>query len=272
MSSESERSVEWYPGHMARAAHRIREYLATIDVVVEVVDARIPCSGRNPLLAKLAARQKHIVALSRQDLADSATTTRWLDDFSDRGLPAIAVDGRAPRSVARVASAMNRLAAERPSSKRVSRAMVVGIPNSGKSSIVNGLVRRAVAKTQERAGVTRQLQWFRVSRTVELMDTPGILPPKIRDTAAQWRLAICGAVPNDRYDPEEVAGAFHRWLVARHARTRVPDLRVFASARGFRRRGGETDYHNAAQSYIRALRDGAFGRISFESPDDLSAA
>lgn len=271
MGPESEAIAGWYPGHMAKAVRRIREYLAAIDIIVEVVDARIPRSGRNPTLDALAGRRTRILTLNREDLADSTTTKRWLEEFSRRGLRAVAVDGRHQRSVARIATAVTGLAAE-SRSKGISRALIIGVPNSGKSSIVNGLMRRAVAKTANRAGVTRQLQWFRLAPGVELMDTPGVLPPTRLDASAQWKLAICGALPRDRYDPQHVAGAFYGWLVARHPRTRVPSPQAFAAARGFKRRGGEIDHHNAAQSYIRALNDGAFGRISFESPDDAEAA
>jgi ribosome biogenesis GTPase A len=271
MGSESEAIAGWYPGHMAKAVRRIRESLAAIDIIVEVVDARIPRSGRNPTLDALADRRMRILTLSREDLADSATTKRWLEDFARRGLRAVAVDGRHPRSVARIATTVTRLAAGR-ASKGISRALIIGVPNSGKSSIVNGLMRRAVAKTANRAGVTRQLQWFRLAPGVELMDTPGVLPPTRLDASAQWKLAVCGALPHDRYDPQHVAGTFYSWLVARDPRTRVPSPHAFAAARGFKRRGGAIDYHNAAQSYIRALYDGAFGRISFESPDDAEAA
>ncbi len=104
------------------------------------------------------------------------------------------------------------------------------------------------------------------------MDTPGLLPPKLATRDTQWKLAICGAVPRDLYDPAEVAAAFHHWLLAQNARTEVPDLATFAARRGFIRQRGEIDYHNAAQSYIRAFNDGAFGRISLEAPDDPEAA
>lgn len=265
-----ERQVAWYPGHMAKAARRIREYLRSIDVVVEVVDARIARGGRNPLLDELAARRTRVVALNRQDLADPATTKRWLNYFSDHGANAVAVDGRSQRSVARVATAI--ALSSRKAGTGASRAMIVGIPNSGKSSIVNGLLRRAAAKTEDRAGVTRHAQWFRLARNVELMDTPGVLPPKIASASAQWKLAMCGAVPRDHFDPQEVAAAFHRWLLSRDPRTQVPDLAAFAAHRGFVRRGGEVDYHNAAQSYIHAFNDGVFGRISLEAPDDPEAA
>jgi len=261
--------VSWYPGHMAKAARRLREYLQTIDIVIEVIDARIADSGRNPLLDEMAGRRKRVVALSRNDLADPATTKAWLRALAQPGSDSVAVDARAPRSVGRIAAAIAHLSAE---ARGIARAMIVGIPNSGKSSVVNGLLRRAAAKTEDRAGVTRQLQWFRLARNVELMDTPGVLPPKIAGDAAAWKLALCGALPRERYDPQEVAAAFHSWLRARRPTTQVPDLATFATRRGFVRRGGETDYHNAAQSYIRAFNDGVFGRISLEAPDDTEAA
>jgi ribosome biogenesis GTPase A len=269
---ELERQVQWYPGHMAKAARRIREFLRSIDIVVEVVDARVPSSGRNPLLDELAAKRIRVIALNREDLADPTTTKRWLDEFSHQGATAVAVDGRAQRSAARVAAALSAAAAHQASSAGISRAMIVGVPNSGKSTIVNALLRRAAAKTEDRAGVTRQMQWFRLSPNVELMDTPGVLPPKIPTAAAQWKLAICGAVPRDRYDPQEVAAAFHSWLLACRPHTDVPDLQSFAAARGFMRRGGQVDYHNAAQSYIREFNDGGFGRISLEVPGDAETA
>jgi ribosome biogenesis GTPase A len=265
-----EQQVAWYPGHMAKAARRIREALRSIDVVVEVVDARIARSGRNSLLDELAARRTHVLALSRQDLADPAVTKAWLAFFAQDGPQAIAVDTRSAGSVARVAAVIAR--SHLRSERKVARAMVVGIPNSGKSSIVNALLRRAAAKTEARAGVTRQPQWFRLASNVELMDTPGLLPPKIRGTQAQWKLALCGAVPRDRYDPQEVAVHFHDWLAERKPHTRTPDLETFAAQRGFIRRGGAVDYHNAAHSYIRAFNDGTFGRISLEEPGDAEAA
>jgi len=253
---------------MAKAARRIREYLRSIDIVIEVIDARIARSGRNPLLEEMAAKRVRVVALSRQDLADPATTKDWLATLALRGCNAVAVDARAPRSAGRVTAAIG----HSPKARGIARAMIVGVPNSGKSSLVNGLLRRAAAKTEERAGVTRHLQWFRLTRDIELMDTPGVLPPKIGNATAAWKLAICGAIPRERYEPQEVAEAFHAWLTARSPHTRVPDLASFAARRGFIRSGGETDYHNAAHSYIRAFNDGTFGRISLENPDDPEAA
>ena len=260
-----ERAVQWYPGHMVRAMRRMGEYLKLIDVVVEVVDARVPRSCRNPMLDTIVGDRKRLIVLNRDDLADPVVTKRWLEHFKAAGLPVAAVDGRAQPSVKRAAQMVSELAESKPGT---SRALVVGLPNSGKSSIINGLVRRAAAKTEDRAGVTRQLQWFRMNKGVEVMDTPGILVPKIPDATAQWKLAMTGAVPRDRYDPEEIVAHFYRWIAATpQGAGPVPDLETFATGR-FVRRGGEIDHHNAAQSYISAFGAGTFGRISLESPDD----
>ncbi|MGH8164939.1 MAG: YlqF/YawG family GTPase, partial [Rhodanobacteraceae bacterium] len=177
----------------------------------------------------------------------------------------IAVDGRNQQSVGKAASRLGRLAR---SARGTLRAMVVGLPNSGKSSVINGLLRRSAAKTEDRAGVTRQLQWFRVENNLELMDTPGILVPKIPPGDAQWKLALVGAVPRERYDPEDIVARFHAWLNRDRPRLSVPDLETFARARGFVRRGGETALHNAAQAYIKDFNDGKFGRLTLEAPRD----
>ncbi len=257
--------IQWYPGHMVRAMRKIGEYLKLIDIVIEVIDARAPRSDANPLLDELIGTRRRLVVLSREDLADPAATKAWIADFAARGRTAIAAEGRQQQSVSKILHALTAIAAER---KGNSRAIVVGLPNSGKSSVINGLLRRSAARTEDRAGVTRQLQWFRLSPAIELMDSPGILVPKIESPESQWKLAMIGAVPRERYDPVEVVFHFHRWLVEqRKGRTEVPDLEAFGRARGFMRRGGEIDEHNAAQSYVRAFNEGAFGRISLEWPD-----
>jgi ribosome biogenesis GTPase A len=262
MDADLDRAVQWYPGHMVRAMRNIGERIKLADVIVEVVDARVPHSGRNPMLDSLIGRRGHVLVLNREDLASPDATAAWIARYAAAGLPAVATDGRAQPSVKRAYAAIEGLAR----GVRNARAIVVGLPNSGKSSIINGLLRRAAAKTEDRAGVTRRLQWFRMANDVELMDTPGIMVPKISNATAQWKLALVGAVPRSRYDPEEVVNRFYRWQQERGAPAGAPDLDEFARARGFARRGGIVDLHNAAQSYIRAFNDGAFGRITLEMP------
>lgn len=270
MNADLQRAIQWYPGHMVRAMRKMAEYLKLVDLVIEVLDARAPHSDANPMLDALIGTRARLTILNRDDLADPVATKAWVADFERRGRATIAVEGRQQQSVGRILRAVTAVASKRSG---MTRAIIVGLPNSGKSSIINGLLKRSAAKTEDRAGVTRQLQWFRLNTTIELMDTPGILVPKIDTAESQWKLAMIGAVPRERYDPEEVAINFHRWLLAlKSERTSVPDLESFARARGFARRGGEVDYHNAAQSYIRAFNDGTFGRISLEAPSDFSNA
>lgn len=264
---EFEQVVQWFPGHMAAAMRRMDEYMKLIDIVIEVVDARVPQIGANPMLDALAGKRPRLLVLSREDLADPLQTGRWLKFFEGKRKKAVAVNALEQGSMSRANYFLGQIASQ---TKTAQRAMVVGVPNSGKSSVINALLRRSVARAEDRAGVTRQLQWFRVSPNLELMDTPGILVPKISSPDAQWKLALVGAVPRDRFDPQDVATRFYRWLMEiTQKRTRVPDLETFAGSRGFKRKGGEPDYHNAAQSYIKDFNEGKFGRITLEpSPHD----
>lgn len=262
LDREFEQVVQWYPGHMAAAMRRIDDYMKLIDIVIEVVDARVPQIGANPMLDAVAANRQRLLVLNREDLADPLQTATWLKNISSNGRRVVAVNGREQASVGKASYFLGQMAL---GSRGTQRIMVVGLPNSGKSSIINGLLRRSAARTEDRAGVTRQLQWFRLNPQLELMDTPGILVPKISSPEAQWKLALVGAVPRERYDPQDVASRFHRWLKdVTNDRTKVPDLETFAKSRGFMRRGGEADMHNAAQSYIRDFNEGKFGRITLE--------
>lgn len=258
-----EATIQWYPGHMARAIRRLAEDIRAIDVVVEVADARVPRSGTNPALAKLAGTRPRLLVLSRAQLADPVATEAWLAWYRALGRPALAVDAKDRVGAARLRAALETLAAGR----RTARVIVLGIPNAGKSTAINAIVGRNVARAEDRAGVTRARQWFRVGDSLEIMDTAGILVPKIDTPDAQWKLALAGAVPRARYDAEDVVTRLHRWLVARDPATTVPDLETFAQSRGFVRRGTMLDTHNAAWSYIKDWSDGKFGRMTLEMPD-----
>jgi ribosome biogenesis GTPase A len=260
MSDEA--TIQWFPGHMAQAMRKLRERLSIVDVLVEVLDARVPRSSANPALEELAGGKPRIVVLGREDLADPHATREWLAWYRRRGRTAIAVNGKDQTSVKRVAAALGALAGD-----GATRAMVVGIPNTGKSSIINGLIRRTAAKTEDKAGVTRSLQWFRVQPKLEVMDTPGILVPKIATPQAQWQLALTGALPRERFDAQDVAARFAAWARTERPKLSVPDLETFARARGFARRGGDVDLHNAAGAYLKEFGDAKFGRITFERPE-----
>ncbi len=257
-----EATIQWYPGHMAQAMRKLGERLSIVDVLVEVLDARVPRSSANPALDKLAGHKPRVVVLGREDLADPHATREWLAWYRRHGRTVVAVNGKDQTSVKRVAAELGALAGS-----GVTRAMVVGIPNTGKSSIINGLIRRTAARAEDKAGVTRSLQWFRVQPKLEVMDTPGILVPKIATPEAQWQLALTGALPRERFDPEDVVTRFAAWARAERPALDIPDLETFARARGSARRGGEVDLHNAAGTYLKEFGEAKFGRITFERPE-----
>lgn len=262
---EYESVIQWYPGHMATAMRKLDENMKLIDVVIEVIDARIGSSGSNAALVGLVGRRQRLVVMSRDDLADPNVTKAWLNWFAAKNIQAAAVNAKNQGSFTNLVFYLTKLATAAKS--HTARAMVVGIPNAGKSKVINGLLRREAARVEDRAGVTRAPQWFRVGPSLELVDTPGILVPKIETTDAQWMLAMCGAIPRERFDPEEVVARFVEWTQAKKTlpqRKMIPDLEAFATARHMRRQGGELDLHNAALAYIKDLNQGKFGRISFE--------
>lgn len=266
MKDQPSQVIAWYPGHMVSAMRNIEARMRLCDLVIEVIDARIPHSGANPALDAMIAKRARLVVLTRQDLADPRSTVKWLKYFGALQRQAVAINGREQSSVTKVKISLEQLQRDR---KRAARAIVVGVPNSGKSAVINGLLRRTSAKTEDRAGVTRATQWFRAAAGLEVMDTPGILVPKIESLQAQWMLAITGAIPRERFDPADVAERFSLWLIDKtEGRTTVPDLTTFANTRGFLKRGNVWDLHNAATSYIKDFNDGKFGRITFELPPD----
>jgi ribosome biogenesis GTPase A len=258
--------IGWFPGHMAQSIRLMRERLELVDVVIEVIDARLPTISANPLLDEIIGNRARIVLLGREDLADPQMTVKWIVYEQQLGRRALAINGKQQGSVRNALPLLNQLAGTR----KTTRAMVVGIPNTGKSTVINGLAKRTAAKAEDKAGVTRSLNWFRVSPTLEIMDTPGILVPKIETLDAQWQLALCNALPRERYDAQEVVEMFTAWAARRGYD--VPDLAAFARERGFLRRGNEIDFHNAAAAYVKDFNLAKFGRITFETPPAVAAA
>ncbi len=280
--------TQWYPGHMAKARRSIAESMAIHDVVIEVLDARMPASSENPVISELRGQKPCIKVLCKSDLADPAVTAAWL-----RRLEATAAGGAMPGgAVAAIALRMDRPAETRtrlpelcqrlarPTRQRTTvRAMVVGIPNVGKSTLINTLMDRKVAKVGDEPAVTKAKQQVVLKSGMVLSDHPGILWPKIEEDAATLRLALGGALPDRALEYESVAlfGAaflierYPRLLLARYKLVEMPAgaealLVEIGRRRGGLRGGGAVDLHKAADVLIHDFRSGALGRISLEEP------
>ncbi len=281
------REIQWFPGHMAKAEKQIAGDLKRVDAVIELIDARVPKSSRNPDLDRLAGGKPRVLVLNKCDLADAAETARWLALYRGRGSAALAADCRSGKNVGAVLPAVrgllkDRLAAwaEKGMPGRRIRAMAVGVPNVGKSSLVNRLGRGSAAKVEDRPGVTRAAQWFSAGQGVDLLDTPGVLWPKFGGRAQGERLAATGAVRDEAFDAEELSRSLLAFLRERYPdllkrRYRLEDadlagadgsglLERVAERRGMRAAGGAADTERAARMLLEEFRAGKIGRITLE--------
>ncbi len=282
-----DQSIQWFPGHMTRTKRKITEMLPQVDIVVEVVDARIPISSRNPDLDSLVAKKPRLLILNKADIADEAATKCWLKYYADHHIPAIAVDCKSGKGINRFVPLMrevlkDKLAAwaEKGMVKRPIRAMVVGIPNSGKSSFINRMARGGKAKVEDRPGVTRNQQWFVIDSGAQLLDTPGILWPKFEDQTVAQHLAYTGAIRDEILDSEELAMGlldilatdYEEFLRSRYKLTQPLDddrfelLQQIGRKRGMLISGGEVDTLRAAVMLLDEFRGQKLGRITLEQP------
>ena len=282
-------SIQWFPGHMAKTRRLIKESLNLVDGVVEIVDARIPVSSRNPELDSIIQKKPRIILLNKCDVADSQATSMWLKYFRDKGFYAAAVDCRTGKGLNSFDSLVKQAlksVIERNDAKGMSgkplRLMVVGIPNTGKSSFINRMGKNAKAKVADKAGVTRQNQWFVVGNGVELLDTPGVLWPKFDDPEVGDKLAFIGSVKDEVTDKETLACRLLESLAATRPQA-IEDrykisgisglqgweiLEMIGKKRGFLIKGGEIDYERAAVIVADEFRGGKLGRITLELPID----
>ncbi|WP_104202455.1 ribosome biogenesis GTPase YlqF [Billgrantia saliphila] len=300
----------WYPGHMNKARRQIQEALPEIDVAIEVLDARLPYSSANPMLAGLTRHKPVLKVLSRADLADPERTREWVAHFDS--LPdtrALAVTTTNARELKRIPKLCHELAGQVRADRDV-RVMVMGIPNVGKSTLINGLAGKAIAKTGNEPAVTKRQQKVRIQGRVALIDTPGVLWPKIEDQASAYRLAATGAIRDTAIDYVDVAvvtaaelarrypealqeryklGELPRYIPHPEAERVEADgpqridllavagfdghaiLSEIASRRGGLRPGGEVDLHRGAEVLLHELRDGKLGRLTLETPADVPA-
>ena len=284
-------SLSWFPGHMTKTRRMIAAELANMDAVCEILDARIPLSSRNPDVDELTAGKKRIVVLNRVDQADPDMTKRWAVYFRSLGYAVIEVDAKSGAGVKQFAPAVRALLKEKLDAYeakgqigRVLRVMVLGIPNVGKSTFINKVSGRKTAKAEDRPGVTRTKQWVPVDKTLELLDTPGILWPKFEDSEVGIRLAFTGAIKDDVVDIEELAMRLMDYLgknypqsISERYKVALEDgddgwelLQKAARKRGFLISGGEVDTERMSRILLDEFRGGKLGRFTLETAPEVS--
>ncbi len=280
--------VQWYPGHMDKARREMQEKLKVVDVVIEVRDARIPEASRNPVLDSLSSGKPRIIVLSRRDMADEAETEKWLRQLEQGGRRALAVDLQRDKNVKKkllqAALDLTREKREKQFSRgirpRPVRAMVCGIPNVGKSTLINRIASRSQAKTEDRPGVTRSLTWIHADEKLELLDTPGVLWPKFDDEKTGSLLAVTGAINDDILDIPMIAMDGIHIIQDRYpgllpevygcGREDSPPavLRAIAAKRNLRKENDLPDTKRAAVMFLQEVRKGRIGPLTLEAADE----
>ena len=286
---EDMKTIHWFPGHMAKTRRKIKENLSLVDIVVEILDARIPLASRNPDLASIVERKPRVAILNKADLADAGATAQWIAWFRKQGVPALAVDCKSGKGMNAFLPLLRETLADKivgweqkGMTGRSIRVMVVGIPNVGKSSFINRFAKGGKAKVEDRPGVTRQNQWFVVEGgAAQLLDTPGVLWPKLDDQTAAQKLAYTGAVRDEILDSEELAWGLlktlhtsYRGAIAERYKldehTMEEDawelLQQIGRKRGMLISGGEVDTGRASVMLLDEFRGGKMGRITLEWP------
>jgi len=278
-------AIQWYPGHMNKARKKIKESMPQIDIVIEVLDARIPASSENPLLAELRGKRPCIKLLNKSDLADPVITKAWRTHFErEKGVKAIPVvaekKGEARQLIQKIAHVAKIELTERNLDLKPARIMILGIPNVGKSTLMNGLAGKILAKVGNEPAVTKMQQVIRLDGGMSLFDTPGMLWPKIGDEDSGYRLAITGAIKNTAIEFEDIAHyaasyflqSYPELILQRYKLKQLPSdgetlLEEIGRRRGGLRAGGRIDMHNASEVLLNDFRSGMLGRVSLESPE-----
>lgn len=280
--------IQWFPGHMAKARREIEENLKFIDVVLELVDARVPLSSQNPMLQETIAHKPKLFVLMKADLADPVETERWLTYFKQQGINAMAVNVHDNRMITQLIDAVTAIGLiqqerliKKGMVKRPIRALIVGIPNVGKSTLINRLANKKIAKIGDRPGITRQKQWIKVRGKFELLDTPGMLWPKFADETIGMKLAAIGTIKAELVPLQDVAAFLLRILIdryyekfkARYNVTETEDMwEIFTQIgkqRGAQERGGHVNFDKVANIVLQDFRAGKIGRITLDTVTDL---
>ena len=284
-------NIQWFPGHMTKAIRMMEDNLKLIDIVVELVDARLPISSRNPKVDELVGKKPHLIVLNKSDIADQNVTKLWEEYFSGKGLSAVSVSSTSGKNFNFIfdkCRALLKDKIEKDKEKgiinRAVKIMVCGVPNVGKSSFINKLSGKKSAITGDRPGVTKGKQWLKIKGDAELLDTPGILPPKFEDQELAKRLAYTGAIKDEIMNRELLAYSLCEYLRDQYAnelceRYKIKDdisalegyevLELIGRRRGFVISGGEVDMERAANMILDELRGCKIGNITLEVPADL---
>jgi len=277
-------TIQWFPGHMAKARREVTEKLKLVDIVFELIDARLPLSSRNPMIDEVIHQKPRLLILNKMDLADENETARWIRYFEAQGMRAVAInsfEGRGLQTVIKAAKEILEPKLERMRSRGIRpgamRAMIVGIPNVGKSTLINRLAKKNIAKTGNTPGVTKAQQWIKYEKELELLDTPGILWPKFEDKEVGFKLALTGAIKDKIVNMEDLAVYGLRFLEAnyparltdRYGITTVGDeiLPVFEKIGSLRKVytvGREIDYDKVAELIVRDIRNEYLGKLTFD--------
>ena len=279
-------NFQWYPGHMTKAKRQMLEDIKLIDLVIELVDARIPLSSRNPDIDELGKNKYRLILMNKSGLADKKATDKWSDYFKKKGFFVVSLDARTKNSMKSITDIVMEACKEkierdrkRGIKNRPVRAMVVGIPNVGKSTFINSYAGKACAKTGNKPGVTKGKQWIRLNKNIELLDTPGILWPKFEDQMVGLRLALIGSIKDEILNIDELAVELIKILKESYPGTlkeryevneesEITDI-IFEIAKNRKclQKGGEVDYSKACALLIDDFRSGKLGRITLELPE-----
>lgn len=278
-------NINWYPGHMTKAMRQMQEDIKLIDLVIELVDARLPLSSKNPDIEKLSINKSRIIIFNKSDLADDKATSLWEAYFRDKGYLTVRLDARKNSGMKDINAVVSKAVSEKTErdrkrgiKNRPVRAMVVGIPNVGKSTFINSYAGKACAKTGNKPGVTKGKQWIRLSKTLELLDTPGVLWPKFEDENTGIRLAIAGSINDTILNIDELSatavsifkesypGILETFYGVDETKDNYGVLNDIALKRNCLKKGGETDLSKAAMLLLDDFRSGRLGKITLEIP------
>ena len=286
-------SVVWYPGHMAKTKRQIKEDLKLIDIVIELLDARIPISSQNPDIRDIVGNKKKIIALNKSDLADENANMRWKSYFEKKGIPAVIVDSNSGKGIKEITKKIQELSksemeksALRGRTGKAIRIMVLGIPNVGKSSFINRISNKTSAKVGNKPGITVQKQWIKVANNIELLDTPGVLWPKFESEEVALNLSYTGTIKDEILEKTEIAFYLLKYLIKNHKKNLLERYNMLeneiredleendmvmevmekiAKKRGAIMSGGKVDEEKIANILIEDFRSGKLGRITIET-------